>query len=64
MKYNFTVKQLENIHSMLISNDLTPKDIFKKHMKLGKNTSVFTEDVEDFVLAFYAEYRAKFGKNF
>ena len=55
--YNFTPEQLENIHIVMeLNGEFGPRDAFRFFHKLKQGTSIPTEDVEDFIMAFMSQY--------
>lgn len=63
MEYTFTDNQLNAIHQWM---ELTPfvSEPYRWYMGLKENAVVATNDVEDFAIAFYTAYNAKYPNTY
>jgi hypothetical protein len=57
MLYNFTQEQLHKIQDVMeFSGEFGPRAAFRYFHKLKEDTTIPTDDVEDFAIAFMSQY--------
>ena len=59
-EYKFSEYLLNKIHKIHNENEFGPRGAFRWYWGLTDNEPIETEDVEDFIIAFYNAYNEKY----
>lgn len=59
MMYRFSRTELDEIQFVMeVNKEFGPRAAFRFYHKLAEGTTIPTEDVEDFIIAFMTQYNA------
>lgn len=65
MMYRFNDQELTKIQSVMeLNGEFGPRAAFRFYHKLSDNTTIPTEDVEDFIISFMTQYNAQHPRTY